>query len=57
VPAYVVAHNDLLARIAAARPQTLEQLGKIRGIGPKKLAQYGAGILDVIAGQGEAASF
>jgi superfamily II DNA helicase RecQ len=50
VPPYVVAHDSLLQRIATAKPRDEAQLGQIKGIGPKKLAQYGAAILRIVAG-------
>ena len=48
VPPYVIASNAVLQEIATLRPTSLEQLGRIKGIGPAKLAQYGAAILEVI---------
>jgi ATP-dependent DNA helicase RecQ len=47
VPPYVVAHDSLLRRIATACPQDEVQLAELKGIGPKKLAQYGAAILAI----------
>jgi ATP-dependent DNA helicase RecQ len=52
VPAFVVAHDALLRRIAAARPQNEAELAQIKGIGPKRLAQYGAPILALVKGGG-----
>jgi ATP-dependent DNA helicase RecQ len=48
VPAYVVAHDATLAEIAAQRPTTTEALGRIRGMGPVKIARYGEGLLGVV---------
>jgi ATP-dependent DNA helicase RecQ len=48
VPTYVVAELALLRRIAAARPQTEDELRAIRGMGPKRLARYGAAILALV---------
>jgi ATP-dependent DNA helicase RecQ len=48
VPAYVVAHDSTLAAIAARRPKTVEEFGDIRGMGPVKVAKYGAGFLSVV---------
>jgi superfamily II DNA helicase RecQ len=48
VPAYVVFHDKTLVAIAAARPQTLNDLAAIPGVGPAKLARYGDEILDVL---------
>jgi ATP-dependent DNA helicase RecQ len=47
VPAYMVFSDATLLEIAARRPRSEAQLLAISGVGPKKLAQYGAAILDV----------
>jgi DNA helicase-2/ATP-dependent DNA helicase PcrA len=49
VPAYVVAHDSVLAEIAATRPRSTAQLGRVSGIGSAKLDRYGAEILGVVA--------
>jgi DNA helicase-2/ATP-dependent DNA helicase PcrA len=48
VPAYVVAHDSMLAAIVEARPATLAALRRVKGMGPTKLERYGAEILDVV---------
>ena len=48
VPAYIVFSNDTLAKIAVAEPQTLDDLGGIRGVGPVKLSRYGEAVLSVL---------
>ncbi|MFN6998545.1 RecQ family ATP-dependent DNA helicase [Elioraea tepidiphila] len=48
VPAYVVFHDATLAAIASARPHTLDALGALPGVGAKKLADFGAAVLDVV---------
>ena len=48
-PAYTVLADRTLHDIAVARPQSLDALTAVKGIGPNKLAQYGAGILAVVA--------
>ena len=48
VPAYVVAHDSTLAAIAEARPETLAQLRRVKGMGPTKLERYGTEILAVL---------
>jgi len=48
VPAYVVMHDKTLEAIAAAMPQSADELGDIPGIGPAKLAAYGDALLQVI---------
>jgi DNA helicase-2/ATP-dependent DNA helicase PcrA len=49
VPAFVVFTDATLVAIAEARPQTLEQLGALAGIGRAKLDRYGAAVLEVLA--------
>ena len=48
VPAYVILHDATLEGIAAARPQTLDQLRAIPGIGDKKLERYGRALLVIV---------
>jgi ATP-dependent DNA helicase RecQ len=48
VPPYVVAHDTVLRRIAAQRPRDEAELAGVKGMGPKKLEQYGAAILAVV---------
>ena len=50
-PAYIVLRNESLRQIAQNNPQTLEELDKVKGIGPVKLEQYGDAILHVIRGE------
>ena len=52
VPAYVVASDETLASIAAARPATLTALERVKGIGPAKLDRYGADILALVTAGG-----
>ncbi|MEU6364875.1 DNA helicase RecQ [Streptomyces sp. NPDC046931] len=49
VPAYVIFHDATLREIAAVRPKTVAELGTISGVGEKKLATYGEGVLGVLA--------
>ncbi|MET9774323.1 DNA helicase RecQ [Streptomyces sp. NPDC006367] len=49
VPAYVIFHDATLREIATARPTSIGQLGGINGVGEKKLATYGEGVLTVLA--------
>ena len=49
VPAYVVLHDGTLRAIAQLRPQSLEDLRGISGIGEKKLERYGAEVLRLVA--------
>jgi len=48
VPAYVVFHDAVLQAIAAARPATLGELGRISGVGPAKLDRYGPDVLALL---------
>jgi ATP-dependent DNA helicase RecQ len=48
VPPYVVFHDRTLAAIAAARPAAAEELAKVKGVGPAKLAAYGEELLRLI---------
>jgi len=55
VPAYIVFGDATLRGIAVTRPGSLEELGTISGVGEKKLESYGAGVLEVVASETEAA--
>jgi ATP-dependent DNA helicase RecQ len=48
VPAYIVFSDAVLARMAAARPADEAGLLTVPGIGPAKLARYGAAFLRVL---------
>jgi ATP-dependent DNA helicase RecQ len=50
VPAYVVFHDSTLREVAARAPASLADLGEISGVGENKLAKYGQGVLDAVAG-------
>ncbi|MEU9092572.1 DNA helicase RecQ [Streptomyces sp. NPDC087901] len=54
LPAYVIFHDATLREIATLRPSSLGELGGISGLGEKKLATYGEGVLEVLASLGEA---
>jgi DNA helicase-2/ATP-dependent DNA helicase PcrA len=49
VPAYVVFSDATLEAIAVASPSSLDELGRLKGIGPAKLERYGGDILAVVA--------
>ena len=49
LPAFVVFHDGTLRAIAQMRPTSLHQLRGISGIGEKKLASYGEGVLALLA--------
>jgi DNA helicase-2/ATP-dependent DNA helicase PcrA len=49
VPAYVVAHDALLAAIVEQRPGSIAALRRVKGMGPAKLDRYGDEILAILA--------
>lgn len=49
VPAYVIFHDATLREIALARPESLEDLGHVSGVGARKLEAYGDDILECVA--------
>ncbi|MFZ9629944.1 MAG: ATP-dependent helicase [Ilumatobacteraceae bacterium] len=51
-PAFTVLADAALRAIAAARPRSLPDLARVKGIGPAKLTQYGDQILDVVRNAG-----
>ena len=48
VPPYVVFHDATLRAMAAERPATLSDLGRVSGVGARKLEAYGAAFLEVL---------
>jgi ATP-dependent DNA helicase RecQ len=48
VPPYIIAHNTLLDSIARSKPRDLGALAATPGIGPAKLAKFGAEIIDLV---------
>ncbi|MGY4743292.1 DNA helicase RecQ [Streptomyces sp. B21-108] len=52
VPAYVIFHDATLREIATVWPTSVRQLGGISGVGEKKLATYGEGVVAVLASLG-----
>ncbi|MEU1847786.1 DNA helicase RecQ [Streptomyces sp. NPDC019990] len=54
VPAYVIFHDATLREIATVWPTSVAELGAISGVGEKKLATYGEGVLEVLASLGGA---
>ncbi len=48
IPAYVIFHDSVLRTMASERPETLQQLGTIQGVGEKKLETYGGDFCEVI---------
>ena len=47
-PPYVIFHNNILRRIAAAQLSTLDELAAIKGVGPAKLKKYGQAIIALL---------
>ncbi len=50
VPAFLVFHDSTLCRIAADRPADERALLAIPGVGPRKLAAFGAAVLEAVRG-------
>ena len=50
MPAYIVFPDRTLIEMARARPQSLDEMAAISGVGAKKLESYGAAFLEVITG-------
>lgn len=48
VPAYVIFHDSTLRDIAKAHPNSLTDLRGVSGVGEKKLATYGAQIVELV---------
>jgi len=48
-PPFVVLHDQVLKGIAAACPTTAQDLAGVKGIGSRKLEQYGRDILELVA--------
>ncbi|WFC41188.1 DNA helicase RecQ [Pseudoxanthomonas sp. SE1] len=52
VPAYVIFHDSTLRNIAELQPATLDELGRVGGIGGAKLERYGQRVLEALATAG-----
>ncbi len=50
LPAYMVFNDRTLIEMAQTRPETLDQMARIGGVGAKKLERYGTAFLEVITG-------
>jgi ATP-dependent DNA helicase RecQ len=50
-PAWTILDDKALRTIAREKPATLAALGRCKGIGEKRLADFGAAILDLVAGR------
>ncbi|MFJ7076229.1 DNA helicase RecQ [Streptomyces sp. NPDC098781] len=49
VPAYVIFHDATLREIVSVWPASVRELGTVSGVGEKKLATYGDGVIEVLA--------
>ncbi|MFK7878704.1 DNA helicase RecQ [Roseobacter sp.] len=52
-PAYVIFNDRTLIEMAEVRPQSLDEMARIGGVGAKKLERYGAAFLEVIVGEAQ----
>ena len=52
VPPYVIFHDSALREMAALRPGSLMALGRIAGVGQRKLDAYGQAFLDTLRSHG-----
>lgn len=50
VPAYIIFNDKTLIEMAERKPETLDQMAGVGGVGAKKLASYGEEFLSVITG-------
>ena len=49
VPAYVIFHDATLRAIAERRPESLDELGEVSGVGAAKLERYGQQVLAALS--------
>ncbi|RFF30171.1 DNA helicase RecQ [Wenzhouxiangella sediminis] len=48
VPPYVIFHDATLAAIVESRPQSLDELATVSGVGEHKLARYGKAVIEAL---------
>jgi len=48
LPAYIIMHDKTIIEIIENNPSTIEELRKVKGIGPAKLEKYGNDILRIL---------
>ncbi len=48
VPAYIIFHDSVLRAMAHERPASLSELGRIQGVGAKKLETWGSAFVEVV---------
>jgi len=51
VPPYVIFHDTTLIALASRRPQSMDALAEIPGMGERKIERYGAAMLAVLRGE------
>ena len=51
VPAYIIFPDATLHQMLLHKPQTLEEMGRLNGVGPQKLEKYGKDFLSIIANE------
>jgi len=51
LPAYIIMHDKTIMEIIENNPSTIEELRKVKGIGPAKLEKYGNDILRILNGR------
>ena len=49
MPAYVILHDATLLELLRQRPQTLDGMRRISGIGARKLENFGEALLGLLA--------
>ena len=52
VPPYVIFHDSTLREMAAAKPDSLQALSRVSGVGTAKLERYGQAFVEVIRAHG-----
>ncbi len=55
-PAYIIFNDRTLIEMAQTRPQTLDEMAHIGGVGAKKLEKYGETFLQIITGEAAVAT-
>ncbi len=48
LPAYIIMHDKTIMEIIENNPSTIEELSRVKGIGPAKLEKYGNDILSIL---------
>ena len=53
VSAFIVFSDSHLRAIASHKPTTVDALAEIRGIGPRRLANYGPTVIELVLSNGK----